>query len=372
MNKTILIDGRFIGGGSALGRYAENLILELLKLDHNFEIRPILKSSNKKNIPTILKKANPVWVDIDHYSIAEQLRLPKIIKAIKPDLIHYAHFNAPIFSPKPFVVTIHDLTISSFRDANQTPLQRTAYSFLLNKVSKKASHIITISETTKKDIEKILKVSSGKISVVYLGIEDKFKPQNEKEKENFRKKLNLDFPYVMYAGQWRPHKNLLRLFEAFAILKKEYKIAEKLVLFGKPDSRYPEIMNKIKELNLENEVVIAGFIDDDELPLAYSAAKLYVIPSLAEGFGFPPLEAMACGTPVAASFISCLPETLDESAIFFDPHDERDMAVKIHSALNNQNLRQVLVERGLVWVKRYTWQKTAQATLRIYEQLLQD
>src|ERR1035437_3318675 len=137
MKKTILIDGRFIGSGSALGRYAEQLLIHLLELESDFIFRPILRPSLKKNISPILKKADPVWVEIGHYSIAEQTKLPQILKKLKPDLIHYTHFNVPIFSPRPFIVTIHDLTISHFKDKKQTIIERMAYNFLLNQVSKK-------------------------------------------------------------------------------------------------------------------------------------------------------------------------------------------------------------------------------------------
>jgi len=366
----ILIDCRFVGGGSALGRYAEQLFINLLKLDSNFEFSPILLENYKKDIPKIIKKSNPLWTDIKHYSLSEQTKLPKLIREQNPDLIHYTHFNVPIFSEKPFVTTILDLTISRFKDKNQSFVEIMAYNFLLKQVAKRANHLITSSKETASDIRKYLKVTQAKTSVVYLGIEEKFKPQSEEKIAAFKKEYKIDYPYIMYAGQWRPHKNLLRLFKAFRMLKKNYGTKQKLVLFGKPDSRYPEIPQTIKALGLENEIIVLGFIPDDLLPAAYSGADLYVIPSLAEGFGFPPLEAMACATPVASSLISCMPEILDEAAVFFDPYDYADMAVKINTALTNQKLRSVLIQRGAHLVKKYTWQKTAENTLRIYQNVL--
>jgi len=368
--KKILIDCRFIGSGSALGRYAEQLTLNLLDLKSQFLIRPILRNSLKEKIPRKLFKADPMWTDIVHYSFAEQFDLWKIIKKEKPALVHFTHFNAPIFSPKPFLVTIHDLTISQFRDKNHSFLERAAYNFLLKNLAKRATHIIAPSERTKKDIEKILHVPEGKISKIYEGVEEKFKPQKEDKIKTMRKNFDLNAPFIMYAGQWRPHKNLLKLFEAFAILKNEYKIEEKLLLVGTPDPRYPEIPAKVKELGLENKVRFLGFVEEEWLSTLYSAASICVVPSLAEGFGFPPLEAMACGTVVASSQISCLPEILDQAAIFFDPYDEKDMAVKIYTALTNDRLREVLIERGLHWVKRYNWHKVAEQTLRVYENLI--
>lgn len=372
MKQKIIIDARFVGSGSALGRYAEQLLINLLKINYDFEIKPIFNQEFKDNIFLNLKKAQPIWVKIKNYSWAEQLKLPGLIKKEKPNLVHFTHFNAPIFSPKPFIVTIHDLTISKFRDKNQSVLERIAYNFLLNQVVKKADHFIAISNATRKDLQKILHINPAKISTIYEGIEKKFKPQPQEIIVKFKQAYQIDFPYIMYAGQWRPHKNLIKLFEAFAILKKEYHIPEKLVLFGKLDSRYPEIPAKIKELNLEKEIILLGFIPDDLLPAAYSGSNLYVIPSLAEGFGFPPLEAAACGTPVVSSLISCMPEVLGEAAVFFDPHDPRDIAVKINSALTNQKLREVLIERGFNRVKRYNWEKTAEETLRVYENILQN
>jgi len=368
--KIVLVDCRFVGGGSALGRYAEELVLNLIDVSQSLVVKPILNKSNKKNIPEKLKNASPLWVDIPHYSLKEQFDFLKILKKEKPDLIHYTHFNGPLFSPKPFIVTIHDLTLHKFKEPGHSSLKRAFYIFLINFLSRRASHIIASSNYTKKDVEKFLKILPGKISVVYLGIENKFTPQPEKKIEEFRDKFDLHSPFIMYAGQWKPHKNLLRLFEAFAILKKEYHIEEKLVLVGKVDERYPAIPEKVKELGIASEVRFLGFLEDNLLPLAYSSASLYVIPSLNEGFGFPPLEAMACGTPVAASMASCLPEILDDAVVYFDPYDVKDMAVKINLALKNEKLRKVLRERGLKWVKKYNWKKTAEETLRIYENIL--
>jgi len=370
MAKKVLVDARFVGSGSALGRYAEQLLLALLPLQSEIVIRPIFNSQLKKSIPYDLVRANPVWVDIPHYSFKEQLDFTYILRAQNPDLIHFTHFNAPIFSPKPFVVTIHDLTISKFVDKNHSSIRRWAYCFQLSQIAKRADHIIAISQATAKDIERILKAPSGKISVVYEGIESKFRPQSRDQIAKFRKKYNLFDPFILYAGQWRPHKNLLRLFEAFSILKREYHIEEKLVLIGAKDPRYPEVPKKVKDLGLEKEVRFLGFVEEEMLPAVYSASSLLVMPSLAEGFGFPPLEAIACGGVVAASFISCLREVLDESAVFFDPYDIRDMAVKMYSALKNQKLRDILRLRGRKWVKRYNWEKTARRTLLVYQNIL--
>ena len=371
MSKKVLIDCRFIGSDSALGRYAQQLFLNLKDLASSFSFRPILNENLKDKIPLKLIESEPVWTDIPHYSFSEQLNLPQILKKEKPDLIHFTHFNFPLFSPKPFLVTVHDLTISKFKDKTHKFFKTLAYSVLLKQVVKKSNHIIVDSKTTKKDLIKTLKVPEGKVSVIYLGIEKKFRPQPEEKNKKVIKKYNLNSPFLLYSGQWRPHKNLIRLIQAFSILKKEYHIDEKLVLVGKEDPRYPEIKELVGKLGLEQEVLFLGFIDEDNLPAIYSLANLYVIPSLAEGFGFPPLEAMACGTPVASSLASCMPEVLDDSVVFFDPYDVRDMASKIYLALTNNKLRQVLVQRGFKWVKRYDWRKTAEKTLMIYENVLQ-
>lgn len=370
MKKTVLVDARFVGSGSALGRYAENLLKHLLQLRLPFHIRPVLTTSYRANIPSELKEADPLWTEIPHYTFSEQLDLPYQLRQARPALIHYTHFNAPLFSPRPFLVTIHDLTITKFRDPTHSLVRRASYHLLLRFLAKKASHLIAVSNATKDDIVKILKVPEGKVSVIYEGVEEKFRPQPEEAQLRFREKFRLYEPYILYVGQWRPHKNLPRLIEAFNYLKRDYRIEEKLVFIGKKDPRYPEVPAKVKELGLEKEVRFLGFVEEEWLPCAYSSASLLVMPSLAEGFGFPPPEALACGTPVAASFIACLREVLDECAVFFDPYDPRDMAVKIYSALTNQKLRQILSARGRKWVKRYRWRKTAELTAKVYEEIL--
>ncbi len=174
----------------------------------------------------------------------------------------------------------------------------------------------------------------------------------------------------MYTGQWRVHKNLIRLVQAFKILLSKYHQDLDMVFIGKFDERFPELPAEVEKLKLSNRVKFTGFVEEGELPLFYNAAAAFVFPSLAEGFGLPPLEAMASGTPVVSSNVSCMPEVLGDAAYYFDPLSIQDIAKKINSVLNNPKLRQKLIADGTRQVRKYSFERMAKETLATYRDVL--
>jgi glycosyltransferase involved in cell wall biosynthesis len=363
---------------TGIGRYVFELTENLFKIDHDneyvlffnsAEYRKFCLSEHTKNAPNA-PKVEKVLVNAPHYSFKEQTRFLSALNKAKLDLMHFTHFNAPIFYNKPFVVTIHDLTLNYFPGKKMNnPLRRAAYKITLKHAVKKACAIITVSRNTKTDLRLLLKTPSDKIKVIYEGVHEKFKPLNNRQAVRaIKNKYNLDKPYLLYTGVWRGHKNLPALLQAFYILKTKYGFDGYLVITGRKDPLYaPDIMQAITLLQLKKDVIFTGLVKEDELVPLYNGALTYVFPSLYEGFGLPPLEAMRCGVPVVASSSSCIPEVCGKgNAIYFDPYSPDDMAEKIFSVISQKSLREKLIARGLKHVKKYSWERMARQTLAVY------
>ncbi|MBU1083343.1 glycosyltransferase family 4 protein [Patescibacteria group bacterium] len=370
------IDTRLLGTAQAagIGRYTEELVRHLLKYDNKNEYY-LFTTTATTELPVYAPNLNQVKVNFPHYSFREQLLYPSILQRAKLDLIHYTNFNSPIlFSGAPSVVTVHDLTLWFFAGRKHKGwLQRFAYKLDIQKTCQKAKHIIAVSLATKKDIIKYLGIEDQKISVIHLAPAKEYKPSVDPVKlESLKRKFNINKSYLIYVGQWREHKNIIRLMRAFSLFKRRYGLDYQLVLVGKTDKTYTALPAIIKELNLANDVVMTGYVPDADLPCLYSSAELFVFPSLYEGFGLPPLEAMACGTPVVASNVSSLPEVLGDAARYFDPLDIEAMAKTMAEVAKSFSLKHQMKLKGLNWVKRYSFDTMAKATFDIYQQVLKD
>ncbi|MCX6779687.1 MAG: glycosyltransferase family 1 protein [Candidatus Magasanikbacteria bacterium] len=309
----IAIDARMYGpkqGG--LGRYIEQLILNLEKIDTENQYTILLRQSNWNEYSPSNPNFQKVLADIPWYGWKEQILLPKIIKKLKVDLVHFPHWNVPLFFNKNFIVTIHDLLLLHYPSRRASTLSPIFYWIknkiflaVLNHAAKQSKKIITISEFTKKDIIQTLKIKSEKISVTLLS------PFEIKLFSNIdlNKKYNITKPYWLYVGVAYPHKNLETLLSAWEIFCQKYNNNFQLVLAGNKNYFYERLEKLIKEKNIQN-VILVGFVPDDELPNLYKNATLYIFPSLYEGFGLPPLEAMQYHIPVISSNTTCLPEIL--------------------------------------------------------------
>lgn len=317
-----------------------------------------------------------VLVDAPHYSLKEQTKFLKILNFENLDLMHFTHFNAPIRYKKPFITTIHDLTHNLFpgRKMKSFPY-RLAYKAVIKNAVKKAARVIAVSNNTKNDLIKILKVPEEKIEVIYEGTNEEFHLFSDTEREKFteilKDKYGVTPPFLLYTGVHRYHKNLVRLIEAFKILKENHPLGSnhdlKLVITGRADPLYPEVEEEVTKQNLQDSVIFTGLVNEDELIALYNLANIYVFPSLYEGFGLPILEAFACGTPVVASNISSLPEVAGEgNAVFFNPYDPKDMADKIGKVLSDIKLAGDLIRKGSERLKFFSWEKMAEEILKVY------
>jgi len=368
------IDARMYGKAqSGIGNYIQQITEQIFKLDKNNDYYIFLLPKIYDQYEPPHDKVHKIKVDSPWYSYSEQTKFLQILLKYKLDLMHFPHFNAPIFYNRPRIHTIHDITPKFFPGHKQKSAWRKfAYNLTLKIGLKKSKKIITISQATKNDIIKYFKINPGKIKVIYLGTEDHFhtKPNYDKIKA-IKAKYKISKPFVFFISVWRNHKNFEGLIKAFEILKSQYNQDLQLILGGQEDPNYPKIKEQIKKSPYKEDIITPGFISDQDLPAFYQAAEIFVIPSFYEGFGLIGLEAMACGTPVISSQVTALPEIMGEAALYFDPHDQEQIAKTMKKVLTDQQLKESLINKGFSQVKKYSWQKCAQQILTVYQNTLQ-
>ncbi len=380
--KRIGIDARFYGPiGKGLGRYTQEIVDNILRLDDFNEYVIFLRKENfDELIIDDYKNVKKVLAEVRWYTLKEQFLMPYFIWRQKLDLIHFPHFNVPFFVPTKFVVTIHDLILTKFKTIRATTLhpiiyriKNWGYRLVIKNALKKSKDIIAVSEFTKNDIIEQFKIDSNKISVVYEGVSNLSKGQDslfvaKLNSSNVLRDYEIRDPFVLYVGNAYPHKNLDFLITSFLDLhKRNNKL--KLVLVGREDYFYQELKDLSDSVFAdfpENPVIFAGYVPDNKLEIFYKKALVYVFPSLYEGFGLPPLEAMAKGCPVLSSNAGSMPEILGEAAIYFNPRDKEDFLNKIEKIFSDTSLREKLISLGHDQQKKYNWWECAFATHKIY------
>lgn len=363
------IDARMYGVNfTGIGRYTAELISHLAEIDQENEYVLFMRKEAFDQFNCLNERFSKVLADYPHYSFGEQIGFNKLLKAHKLDLMHFTHFNAPIFYRGPYVVTIHDLTLSFFPGKKMGGwIYRMAYHLVISRVTKKAKHILAVSENTKKDLQKILHLPAEKITVIYNGVTEKFGETEPTDRPDMMKKMGLSKPYFLYTGVWREHKNVVGLIKAFVAFNSEVGEQYELVITGPRNESYPEVPDTIAELSAEDSVHLVGLVSEPDIYALYLNALAYVFPSFYEGFGLPPLEAMQCGTPTIVSSTSCIPEICGENnALYFDPYDLADMQAKMKQLVSDPTLRQRLVERGKERVKAFSWEKMTREVLEVY------
>jgi len=373
----IAIDARMYHSSHAgIGRYTRALVRELASLDKTNDYTIILTKKDTEEYDIKNKNFKTIIVDFIHFTFAEQTKLYKILNKENFDLVHFTNFNHPIFFKGKFVVTMHDLTLMLFPSGRQKSfIKQLVFKKVLKNAVNKAKKIIAISKATKNDLVKYLDADRTKIDVIYEGVDPEYLP-NEKLKSKNSKLLNnykITKPYILFVSQWRPHKGLPDLIRAFEILKRDNKYKDlKLVITGKPDKGFPDLPRSIDSSLIRKDIITTGFVPDEDLPIIYNHASVFVFPSHYEGFGLTPLEAMACGAPVVSSNLSCMPEILGDAALYFNPNNHKEMAEKINQILSSNEKREALVAAGFLRVKKYSWEKMAKETLKIYEQIIKN
>jgi glycosyltransferase involved in cell wall biosynthesis len=365
----------FSSNFTGIGRYTHELVNELIKINNEnkrtHELVLFFNQPEYNNYEPPNPSVKKVLVNAKHYSLREQIAFPKILKKENCDIVHFPHFNVPILYRRPYTVTIHDLTLSLYPGHKMNKwYHRLAYHLTIKNATKKAKRVIAVSQNTKNDIVEHLSIPEEKIEVIYNGISDKFTLiEDPAIIEKTLKKYKITKQFLLYTGVWRSHKNLPRLIEAFALLRKNIDL--QLVITGKPDPHYPEVKEAVAKYNLQDHVIFTDLVEEDELIHLYNAAHTYVFPSLYEGFGFPPLESMKCGTPVVASNRSSTPEVCgQENAVYFDPEIPQDIANKIESLYKDVDLQAELIEKGHRHASKFTWEKMGRQTYDVIKRSL--
>lgn len=368
----IVIDGR-LWVESGLGRYIRNLISELQKIDRTNDYFILHLKKDYKKINYRNKNFQKIIADFKWYGISEQIKLPKLLDRLQPDLVHFPHFNIPVFYKGKFVVTIHDLIHQHFQTRQTSTLnpflhaiKKLGYKKVFSAAVKNSSKIIVPSEFVKNQLEKEWSIKKEKIEVTYEGVDEEMikitKEVGEKDFEKVAEKFKFKKPYLFYVGNAQPHKNLKKLLEAFTILNEKFPELS-LVLSGSENYFW----EKVKKESHIGGVIFTGYIPDREMVTLYKNAEAFIMPSLEEGFGIPVLEAMACGCPVISSNKGSLPEIAGDGALYFDPKDESNMADKISQVLNDSKLKEELIKKGEKIYQQFSWEKMAKQTLKLYQ-----
>ncbi|MEO0150830.1 MAG: glycosyltransferase family 1 protein [candidate division WOR-3 bacterium] len=359
----IFLDARFYKR-SGIGRYIEGVYSEIVKMS---DVEVFAGGYVKVLKQSIFKNYIPYNSPI--YSIYEQIEGSILLKKLEKsfDVFHFPQYNVPFLLPKNSIVTVHDLTQFKFLKFFNKLKVKSA-KIVLKRALKKSKIIITNSNFTAKDILNFYPRIESKIRVIYWGISDVFKPISKEEIELFKKEKNLG-DYILYVGNRKPHKNLERLVKAFLKVKSDFKNL-KLVIIGEKFKKEDEVDRLKKSLNLEQEIIEITRASDNELIKYYNASLLVILPSLYEGFGFTPLEAMACGVPTAISNVSSLPEICSDAAYYFDPYSIESISESIYKLLTDNSLRQYLINKGFERIKIFSWEKTAKEHLKVFEEVV--
>lgn len=298
----------------------------------------------------------------------EQFRLPAILKREDCDLLHAPAYLAPLFSSKPVVLTVYDLQALS-QPQLCLPLNRINYGRMLPPSIRKASGIIVPSRFVAEELHKMFPCQAEKIKIIPIGLDPIFKEMDKEKCKALLPEYGIEAPFIMYAGNMLPKKNLPLLVSSFAIAKRKHRLPHKLVIVGKKSCRYKEIHRRVKSEGMEKEVLFTGYVSEVNLAMFYNAADIFVFPSLYEGFGLPPLEAMACGTPVVSSASGALAETAGPAALMVDPTNLEEIAGSIARLIKDETLRKELIEKGLAHSRRFTLSNARELTESFYEKV---
>lgn len=363
------IDARF-WSQAGVGRYIRNLCINLAQIDKKNSYVLFVLKQDRDEVEKVIKneKWKIVTANIKWHSFSEQLWFLKVLNKENLDLVHFPYFSVPVMYKKPYVVTIHDLIFHHFASgqASTLPLwalgfKVLAYRFVIRNAAKRSKKIIAVSNFTKKDISNTLKVDKNKIEVIYEAADD---VKNFKEQD-----VDID-KYFLYVGNVYPHKNIGLLLEAFKKLSQDNPNL-KLVFVGKEDFLYKKLKNHVRKIHQEEKIIFFDNITDEKLSALYKNAICLVRPSLMEGFSLPPLEAMENGCLVLASDIPVHREIFENSIIYFDQFRVDDILQKMNYVLNlPKSEKEHLIKKQIEKTKEFSWKKTAQQTLGIYESSL--
>lgn len=356
-------------GNPGIGRYMKGLAEAVIASAPQHDYLLILPWGLQSDICTEAAEVQKIASRTKCYSVREQVEIPAVLYREKVDLLHSPHFNLPLLCPCRMVVTIHDVIYLACPQDLTSRAGRLYYRGMMSAAVRRADRMITVSEFSKQDIVRHLRVDPEKIHVIHPGIDPSFRTASEERIRAARLRYGISGDYILYTGIFKPRKNHAALIHAFRHFLASGARAQ-LVIAGPWDQSAAELRRLVHDLGLSNKVVFTGFVSGSDLPALYSGARVYACPSLYEGFGFTVLEAMACGVPVVCSPTTSLPEVAGNAALYAHPAFAQDFGDVLLQAFSNDSLRVRLVEHGFANVKRFQWRSAAANVLEVYSSVL--
>jgi glycosyltransferase involved in cell wall biosynthesis len=368
------IDGRAAKWyrGTGIGTYTYQLVSSLNSIDKLNEYLLFMPENSNIDISFNRNFTIKNISEGNSSNFWDEVNIPNLLMGEDIELYHVPQNGVGLPKEKncPFVITLHDVIPLKMPETVGDNYLRIFTEEMAGIVSN-CNGIITVSEFSKEDISQAFHYPKDKIFVTHLAAECIYRPLDKEACESLVKKYyGLSGDYILYVGGFSPRKNIVGLIEAFSKLISRYKKDIKLVIAGKQGKSYSIYKNKAEELGISDKVVFPGFIPVDHMPHLYNASRLLAYPSFYEGFGLPPVEAMACGTPVVASNTTSIPEVLGDAALFVDPHDVDKLNDAMLYVLTDANLRERLIIRGLVRSSELSWRKTAKDTMIAYNKII--
>jgi glycosyltransferase involved in cell wall biosynthesis len=381
----IVIDVRHIRD-FGIGSYIRNLVRALGKVDTESQYTLTARRNEVHEFSHLPRNFHTVPYERSDQDPLDQAAYPWFLRSLPADVYHVPLNRVPLFMPKPYVVTIHDMSGLLYQD-RASGWRNSLRLFLFRRGLLRADRIIAVSHATRRDVENLLNIPAARIRQIYSAPDPRFAehlpaadaraagPETRAfERRRILERYGISHPFLLYTGMIRPQKNIPRLIEAFASLRNELAAHPryrdlKLIIIGDEISRYPGVRRAVIQYRVEQAVRFLGFVPFDTLRIFYEAAEAFVFPSLYEGFGLPPLEAMASGTPVVASNVSSLPEVVGDAAMTVNPESVFDIARGIREVLLDPDLRQTLRRKGYERIRRFSWQRTAEEVLATYREV---
>jgi glycosyltransferase involved in cell wall biosynthesis len=380
----IAIDARRIRD-FGVGTYIRNLLQALATLDLSHEFQLICSTEDKAQFAGLPQNFHCVIYNRKDDSRLDHFELPRLLHRLGAQVTHIPFHRVALMMPKPYLTTIHDLSSLFFDDASG--LLHAAHVFRLRRGLERADRIITVSGATQRDVSNLVPSAASRIRLIYNAPDPQFMERRlpsdaraagpeaaARERHRILERYQIRYPFLLYAGSIRPQKNIPRLIEAFAVARSSLETHPaykdlRLIIIGDEISKHPQVRRAVIQSRVEHCVRFLGFIPFDTLRIFHELALAFVFPSLYEGFGLPPLEAMASGTPVIASAVSSLPEVVGGAAMLVNPENVFDIARGITEVLTNDELRERLIARGLKQAASFSWARTAREVLDLYEEL---
>lgn len=360
-----------------VGTYIRNVVRTLARLDRDSKYFLIGSPAKVAECGPLPPNFHSVALDGRDDTLKGNLAFRAIVKRLGCDVVHIPHlFWIPRGLGCPYIITVHDLLDHMYGSRNASNMRRNLHFYLTRRVLRKAARVIAVSQFTKNEIEKLLAIPDARIEVVYNAIDERFLHGHatDADRELISQRYLVNYPFILYAGAIRPHKNVVRIIEAFSALKSELHKEQqypdlKLIIIGDDLSSHPRLRRTVVRGCVQNDVRFLGFVPIEVLRIFYDTAKIFVFPSLYEGFGLPPLEAMAHGTPVVTSNTSSLPEVAGNAALLVNPENVFEIRRGLQRALLDPALRERMKQRGYEQAQRFSWTTSVSRILEIYREV---